>query len=210
MKIGVIGTGNVGQVLGTRWAQQGHQVVFGSRDPQSDKIRTLTQIAGTNARVATAPEVAAVSDVVVLATPWNGAQQIVQSLGNLSGKIVVDCTNPLEPNLRGLAIGHTSSAGELVAGWAPGARVVKAFNTTGAKNMTDPKYGTYATVMLICGDDTQAKATVVSLAQELGFDALDAGPLTISRLLEPMAMLWIHLAYVQKLGPDFAFALMRK
>jgi len=97
-------------------------VIFGSRDPQSDKIRELLATAGANARAATATEAAAASEVIILAMSWTGAQQVIQSLGNLAGKIVVDCTNPLEPNLRGLSVGHSSSAGELVAGWAQGAR----------------------------------------------------------------------------------------
>lgn len=172
MKIGVIGTGNVGKVLGARWAKNGHQVIFGSRDPQSEKIRELLTTLGANARAGSAREAAAASEVVVLATPWAGSQQIVELLGDLTGKIVVDCTNPLEPNLRGLSVGHSSSAGELVAGWATGARVVKAFNTTGAKNIADPQYGGHAAVMFICGDDAEAKTTAVGLAQELGFDAI--------------------------------------
>lgn len=210
MKIGVIGTGNVGKVLGTRWAKSGHQVIFGSRDPQSERIHELLQAAGANARATSAPEAATASEVIVLATPWTGTQQVVQLLGNLSGKIVVDCTNPLEPNLRGLSLGHTASAGELVASWAQGAHVVKAFNMTGAKNMSDPKYGAQSAAMFICGDDAEAKAKVIGLAKELDFDVIDAGPLTVSRYLEPLAMLWIHLAYVQGMGSDFAFAVLRK
>ena len=123
---------------------------------------------------------------------------------------MIDCTNPLKPDLSGLAIGHTTSAAEQVAVWAPGARVVKAFNTTGAENMSNPQFGSERASMLICGDDPDAKAAVVGLAADAGFDVVDAGRLASARLLEPLAMLWIHLAYAQGLGTGFAFKLLRR
>ena len=99
---------------------------------------------------------------------------------------------------------------ELVAQGAAGARVVKAFNSTGAGNMADPAYGDMAATMFICGDNSQARATVSGLAAELGFDVVDAGPLMAARYLEPLAMLWVHLAYSQAMGPDIAFKLLKR
>jgi predicted dinucleotide-binding enzyme len=109
-----------------------------------------------------------------------------------------------------LAIGHNDSAGETVARLAPGARVVKAFNITGANNMADSRYSAGKLVMLVAGDDAQAKATTMALAADLGFEAVDVGPLAMSRHLEPMAMVWIKLAIVQNLGRNFGFALLRR
>lgn len=210
MKITVIGTGNVGSVLGTRWAQNGHEVVFGTRDPKSAKIEGLLAKAGSNAQAKATGEAITGADVVVLATPWEATEQVIGALGSLAGKIVIDATNPLKPGLQGLEVGHTTSAGEKVAQWASGARVVKAFNMTGASNMADPTYGAQQADMFICGDDAEAKAVVAGLAEELGFEVVDNGSLTSARYLEPLAMLWIHLAYMQGLGPNFAIKLLRR
>jgi len=206
----VIGTGNVGGALGRRWAQAGHQVVFGTRDATSNKVLALLVEAGENARASTPPEAVEGAEVVVLATPWEVTETILGSLGDLSGTILIDCTNPLRAGLAGLTVGGETSGGEQVAAWAPGARVVKAFNTTGSRNMADPDYGVGRIVMPIAGDDEEAKASVMGLAEELGFEPVDVGPLTQARYLEPMALLWITLAYVQGLGPNFGFALLRR
>ncbi|MFQ5349017.1 MAG: NADPH-dependent F420 reductase [Thermoanaerobaculia bacterium] len=211
MDLAIIGTGNVGAALGGRWAASGrHQVTFGTREPGSEKIRALIDRTGGEARAASAPAAAAGAQVVVLATPWSATEEIIGSLGDLSGKIVVDCTNPLTPDLSGLAVGPETSGGELVARWATGARVVKAFNTTGSGNMSDSGYGSERLAMLLCGDDAEAKTAVAGLAEELGFEAVDAGPLGRSRQLEQLAVLWIALAYQQDLGMDFGFALLRR
>lgn len=209
MKIAIIGTGNVGGTLGRRWAEAGHHVIFGTRTPDSDKIKVLLAAAGSNARAAMTDEAVAEAEVVVLATPWNAVESLVASLGDLSGKILVDCTNPIAPGLQ-LALGTTTSGAEQVAAWTTGARVVKAFNTTGAENMADPIYDGQATVMLICGDDSQAKTVVGQLAEALGFEAVDVGPLSAARHLEPFALVWIRLAMVQGLGRDIAFRLVRR
>jgi predicted dinucleotide-binding enzyme len=97
-----------------------------------------------------------------------------------------------------------------VAEWAPGARVVKAFNTTGAGNIENPRYGAQTVTMFVCGDDPAAKAAVMSLAQDIGFEPVDTGPLTMARYLEPPAMLWVSLAYVRGMGPNFALKLLTR
>ena len=208
MRIAVIGTGNVGSVLGSGWAAAGHQVTFGSRSPHSDRSRELAERTGA----AAASPAAAVdtAEVVVLATPWQATRDTVLSLGALAGKIVVDCTNPLRPDLSGLATGDGPSGGEQVAAWAEGARVVKAFNTTGSDNMADPDYAGQPLAMFIAGDDDEAKQRVGELAGELGFDAVDAGPLANSGLLESLAMLWIRMAYELGMGSRFGLALLRR
>ncbi len=209
MKIAVIGTGNVGAALGRRWSAAGHDVVFGARDPSSKKVLKLLE--GTQgARADLAAAAAAEAEIVVLATPWAVSEDVVRGLGDLDDRILVDCTNPVQPDLTGLTVGHSVSAGEMIASWAGRAKVVKAFNNTGAGNMEDPTYPAGAATVFVCGDDPQANRVVARLAEELGFDAVDAGGLRMARLLEPLAMLWINLAYAQGMGPDIAFRLMKR
>lgn len=209
MKIAIIGAGNVGGTLGTAWAAKGHDVVFGVRDPREAKVQELLRATGGKARAASVREAAAAAELVLLATPWGAAQDALRAAGDLKGKILVDATNPLKPDFSGLALGHTTSAGEEVARWAPGARVVKAFNTIGAQHMTDPRIAGQRPSMFVCGDDPAAKQTVAGLAEALGFEPVDAGPLTQARLLEPLAMLWISLAYAHGLGTNIGFRLLR-
>jgi hypothetical protein len=208
MNIAVIGTGNVGGTLGRRWAELGHQVIFGSRDPHSQKVKALLA-ASPQARAATAGDAAAQAEVVALATPWPGLEQIVTGLGDLRGKVVIDCTNPIAPGFQ-LAVGVTTSGAEQVAGWATGARVVKAFNTTGWENMADPLYDGEPITMFICGDDAQAKAVVTELAEALGFEVADVGDLTTARFVEPLAMVWITLAIVRGQGRNLAFKIVKR
>jgi 8-hydroxy-5-deazaflavin:NADPH oxidoreductase len=214
MKIGVLGAGNVGGTLGSGWARKGHQVTFGVTDPGADKVKSLLASAGTNAHAASLSEAAATSEVVALAVPWEAAQEVVQKAGKLSGKILIDATNPLimspQGLSQGLVLGHSTSAGEQVARWATGARVVKAFNTTGAGNMANSDYAGQKLTMFLCGDDGQSKGVVAKLSQELGFEPLDCGPLRSARLLEPVAMLWIHLALGQGMGTNFGFTVLKR
>jgi 8-hydroxy-5-deazaflavin:NADPH oxidoreductase len=213
MKIGIIGAGNVGGTLGRRWTAAGHQVKFGVRNPRDEKVTAVLKQCGGNASAGAISELAGYADVVVLTTPWEGAKNAIETAGNLSGKILVDCTNPVPIGadlMRGLTIGHTTSAGEQVAAWAKGAKVVKAFNTTGAGNMAQSQFGTDRAVMFVAGDDLEAKKKVIQLSNDLGFETIDAGPLSQARLLEPVAMLWISLAYASGLGPNFAFKLIRR
>lgn len=211
MKIAIIGSGNVGKALAKRWAANGHQVIFGSRDPKSEKMQGVLQEIGANVHAGPVHMATVNADVIVLATPWGEATETaIRDAGDLSGKIVVDATNPLNPGLQGLALGYNTSAGEQVAAWAANARVVKAFNTTGAGNMLDPNYGGQAATLFICGDADEAKKVVAGLASEIGFDVVDVGALSMARELEPLAMLWIRLAYVQGLGPNIAFKLLKR
>jgi len=210
MNIGIIGSGNVGGALGARWAQAGHQVLFASRTPQSEDMQRLVAQAGPNSRAALAGEVVAASDILLLATPWEATRNIVQNLGSLHGKTLIDATNPLLPGLAGIEFGTTTSGGEQVAAWAPGARVVKAFNTVGNNIMADATFAAARPTLFYCGDQAEAKQQIHQLAEQLGFEPMDAGPLAQARLLEPLALLWISLALVQGLGRDIAFQLMRR
>jgi NADPH-dependent F420 reductase len=207
MNIGILGTGNVGGALGERWAKLGHHVFFGSRDPE--KLADLVKRAGPSARAVSVSEAVESAEVVVIALPWGATKSVVESI-HVSGKILLDCTNPLLPDLSGLELGTTTSAAEKVAEWARGAKVVKIFNTTGANNMANPVYAGQGASMFYCGDDAAAKDVARKLASELGFDPVDSGPLTNARFLEPMAALWIWLAYPGGQGREIALQLIKR
>ncbi len=199
MRIAVIGAGNVGRTLGTGWQKKGHSVRYGVRNPEPG-----------NAEQATVAEAATSAEVVVLSTPWEAVKDAVVACGDLTGKVLVDCTNPLLPGLAGIAIGTDTSGAEFVASLAPGARVVKAFNTIGFNIMANPHFGERSATLFYCGDDAAAKQAVHTLASDLGFSATDAGPLQQARLLEPFALLWITLALKHGHGREIAFDLMHR
>jgi 8-hydroxy-5-deazaflavin:NADPH oxidoreductase len=208
--IAVLGAGNVGARLAELWAGVGHKVVFGLPNPQSEKSRTALSKLGGKVHAATNQEAARSADIITLCVPWPQAQNAIESCGNLGGKIVVDCVNPLWPDLKGLTLGTTTSAGEKVAEWAKGAHVVKAFNTIGAVNFGHARFGDLRADGFYCGDDTPAKNTVKELIEDAGLDPVDVGPLRNARQLEALAMLWIDLAVNQRQGPNHAFKLLRR
>jgi predicted dinucleotide-binding enzyme len=203
MRIGIIGAGNVGRALGRAWLAGGHDVRWGVPQPSDPKYADLG-----GERLGPSAAAAQTAEAIVLATPWPATETAVRGLGNVAGKVLIDCTNPLAPSAEGLtlALGHTVSGGELVARWAAGAAVFKTLNQTGAENMARAREFKERPVMFVAGDDERRKPIVLGLVAELGFDAVDAGPLRIARLLEPMAMLWIDQALMRGAGADFAFA----
>ena len=209
MKIAVIGAGNVGSALGRAWAKAGHAIVFGARDVNKPELKRLCAEIGATA----APSAAAArqGDVVVLALPWQGAESAVKALGNLAGKTVIDTMNPLAmvDGAMGLERGFTTSGGETVAAWLPGAKVVKAFNQVGANMMTEGHRFAQPPVMFLAGDDEAAKTIVAKLVADAGYEPLDAGALRQSRLLEPLAMVWINQSLLRGLGRDWAFGALR-
>jgi predicted dinucleotide-binding enzyme len=206
MKIVIVGAGNVGTALGGGWQRAGHKVTFAVRNPSK---RENSELRDSGLSVVPLAGAAAGADVVALTVPWPAVEPALKTVGPLNGKIVLDATNPLTSDFA-LAVGHNDSAGETVARLAAGAHVVKAFNTTGFNNMADSRYPGGKLMMLVAGDDANAKKAVLTLASDLGFEGVDAGPLTMSRYLEPMAMVWIKLAITQKMGRDFGFALLRR
>jgi predicted dinucleotide-binding enzyme len=205
MKIGIIGAGNIGGTLGRRWAAQGHQLMFGVRDPHSQKIQDLLASIEGQVEAGSIPAAAAFGDLILLAVPGSAALDIISQAGDLSGKILVDANNRI-----GAAIEPGRSLAEELARQAPGARLVKAFNTTGYENMLDPQFGPLQADMFICGDDPAAKAVVAQLAEGLGFHIVDTGPLSSAALLEALAGLWVHLAYRQGLGRNITFKLLTR
>jgi len=201
MNIAILGAGNVGATLGKRFAEQGHAVSFGVPNPQKYASGELSGTVGTVA------EAAQTADIVLLAVPYNAVESALRECGDLRGKILIDATNPLAMTERGLALtaGFTTSGVEKIAALAPNAKLVKCFNQTGFGNMATPKQS----VMFVCGNDAAANETVRQLAAAIGFDAVSIGTLDKARLLEPLAMLWIHLSFTTELGRDFAFRIQR-
>jgi 8-hydroxy-5-deazaflavin:NADPH oxidoreductase len=209
MKIAVIGAGSVGGTLGRRWAGLGHAVCFGVRDMGDAAAKALVAQIKGEARLASVRDAAKEADVVVLATPYAANAAALAAAGDLAGKILIDVTNPLTADLA-LAVGFDTSGAEEVAKRAPGARVYKAMNQVGFEVMADPAFAAGKPVMFVAGDEAEGKKIVLDLVSALGFEAIDAGELTIARLLEPYAMLWIHLMARRKLGRSFAFGLLRR
>jgi len=207
MSLAMIGAGNVGAALGRAWLQAGEDVLFGVPEPSDPKYRALPQD-----RMRRPAEAARDAEVIVLATPWPATEAAVKGLGDLSGKMIIDCTNPLGSGSDGLelVLGHYISGGERVASWAPGVSVFKSFNQTGAENMAAASQFPVRPVMFVAGDDEARKPAVLALIAKIGFDAIDAGPLRNARLLEPLGMLWIDQALKRGHGTNFAFAVTRR
>jgi predicted dinucleotide-binding enzyme len=204
----MIGTGNIGFSLGPLLVKHGYEVKFGSRDP--DRVRSEVSKFGPGASVGTAREAAQFGDAVFIAVPWPAVPETLKACGPLSGKILIDCTNPLTPDM-GLAVGCTTSAAEEAAKLCPEASVVKAFNTifAGIYRSGDLGSGEHRLSMLLCGDDPTARKTVAGIMESIGLIPVDAGPLSAARLIEPLAVLLIRLAFVQGMGGDIAWKLVK-
>jgi hypothetical protein len=206
--IAILGAGNVGMALARAFVARGESIVFGVPDP--DKYRNAVAALGPAASIGSTGAAVAASDLVIVATPYPAALSVAGSVPDWANRILVDATNPLAPGLSGLSVGTTTSGAEEIAKAARGARVVKAFNTTGAENMADSRYAGGAVFMPVCGDDTEARNRVITLATSIGFDAVDCGDLKVARYLEPFAMTWIHMAIRLGHGRSFAFARLRR
>jgi predicted dinucleotide-binding enzyme len=209
MNIAIVGSGKMGSGLGGIWAKKGHHVIFSySRNPE--KIEALAR-AHTGAAAATPAKAVQQSDVVLLSVRWSSIDDALKACGTLDGKIVIDCTNPITPDLE-LAVGLTSSAAEEIAKSAPGARVVKAFNTAFAElyHSESRLFGSRMITMFYCGDDDEAKKSAAKLITETGFSPIDCGPLRCARYLEPVAVLMIQLGRGMGLGTNTALTLERR
>lgn len=208
MDISILGVGNVGSALARRLAAAGHHIHLGVRESSIAKYEALAKTIG--ATLGSPREAARKNEVLLVATPWPETQRVLQSLGDLSGKILIDATNPIARDFSGLEVGQTTSGAELVASWAKGARVVKCFNQTGYEGMENPQFGNAKAVQFVAGDDAEACETVLRLCRDVGFDAVHAGGLTMARQLEQFAWLWIHLAIKRNLGRAWAFTVSKR
>lgn len=199
MKIAIIGAGNVGGGLGAGLAEAGHEIVYGVRDPESEKTREA--LASTPRALAQVPgEAAAGADVIVFALRWDAAAAIVRELPDLDGRVVIDAMNRLSGD-------SPRSTAQDLADLLHGARVVKAFNTVGFENFTTARTRHEKAVMFIAGDHPEANAVAASLATDLGFQPEDVGPLANAKALEEMVRIWLALA--QRYGRQLGWALSR-
>lgn len=203
MKIGVIGTGNVGKALAKGFSKGGHEIKLGSRHPSKTDVPKSCVIDEPRAVVKW-------SELTALAVPHSSTKDAIMSIGpeTFAGKIVLDVTNALGPGME-LAIGCTTSAAEEIAQMLPKARVVKAFNTVFAPNQSTGSIGGQQLTLFVAGDDLTAKQAVMKLGEEIGFESVDAGPLKAARYLEPMGVEMIKLGLVQKMGTSIGYKLVR-
>lgn len=199
MQIAVIGTGNMGTGLASILAKAKHDVVIGSRDMA--KAATLASQIGYGVTGGDIEAAAKMADIIILATPFPFAAQTLKAAGDLSKKIIIDISNPITPDFQGLTVGLTTSAAEEIQKLAPQAKVVKAFNTIFAQLLPNEAREDKTLQVFIAADDAEAKTEVSALVKSLGFDAVDAGPLSNSRFIEPIGEMNIHFGYFLGWGP---------
>lgn len=207
MKIGVIGTGNMGSGLAKAFAAAGHDVFVGSRDPQKGK-EVGSQVGASGGSY---QEASAHGDAVLFAVPWWGVDDVLASAGDLSGKILIDCTNPYTDDsyTKVVELPGSSAAQEIAK--KTGARVVKAWNHTFAQLVhAGPDFGGTPASVFICGDDEEAKQAVSGLAKDIGYEPVDSGPLTSARWVEGLAGIMVTRAYGLGTGTDQALKLITR
>jgi 8-hydroxy-5-deazaflavin:NADPH oxidoreductase len=213
-KIGILGSGDVAQRLGSGFVATGHEVRLGSREPNSEKLGAWKSSQGPNASTGTFEEAARFGEIVVLATLWSGTENALRLAGSaqLDGKVVIDVTNPLvfsSNAMPGLALGHTDSGGEQVQRWLPSSHVVKAFNMTGNIHMFRPQFPGGPPEMFYCGNDAGAKKVVGGILDSFGWRSVDIGGIEGARLLEPLCLLWV--AYMFQSGsPNHTLTMLHR
>ena len=211
MRIGILGSGLMGGKLGTIFARAGHAVVF-SYARSEQKLKHLAAEAKGTARAGTPSEAAHEADALLLAVHWSRVDDVLKQAGDVSGKVIVSCSLPMNAEDTGLVIAHTSSGAEALAQRVPKARVVSAFNTVPSEVL----FGVFAArrrasrpSLVYCGDNASSKQTVAELIRDVGFEPVDAGPLLIARYTEPFALLVAQLAYEGDEGPELAYRFER-
>jgi 8-hydroxy-5-deazaflavin:NADPH oxidoreductase len=211
MRVGILGSGLMGAKLGTIFARSGHEVVF-SYARSLEKLKTLAREAGNNARAGTPAEAAKDADALLLAVHWSRIDDVLKQAGDLSGKVIVTCSLPMDEANTKLIIANTSSGAEELAGKVPRAHVVSAFNTVPSEvlfGVFESRRKKTRPSLLYCGDDGKAKKVAVELIHEVGFDPVDCGPLQIARYTEPFALLVAQLAYEGEGAPELAYRFER-
>jgi 8-hydroxy-5-deazaflavin:NADPH oxidoreductase len=207
MKVGILGSGLMGAKLGTILARAGYEVVF-SYARSKQKLKRLARDAGGNARAGTPAEAVRDADAVLLAVHWLRFDDVLQQAGDLSGKVIVTCSLPMNARNTDLVVAHTASGAEELAKRLPKARVVSAFNTVPSEvlfGVFEARRKAARPSLVYCGDNPRGKQVAAELIRDVGFDPVDAGPLRIARYTEPFALLMAQLAYEDAGGPELAY-----
>ena len=207
MRVGILGSGLMGGKLGTLFARAGHEVVF-SYARSEQKLKRLAREAGEQARAGTPADAARESDVLLLAVHWSRVDDVLKQAGNLSGKVLISCSLPMNANDTDLVLAHTSSGAEALAKKVRGAHFASAFGTVPSEvlfGVFDGRRRAKRPTLVYCGDDRRAKGVAAQLIRDVGFDPLDVGPLRIARYTEPFTLLIAQLAYEGDRGPEVAY-----
>jgi predicted dinucleotide-binding enzyme len=209
MRIGILGSGLMGGKLGTLFARAGHDVVFSySRKPE--KLKRLAREAGPKARAGTPREAAENADALLLAVHWSRVNDVLKQAGNLSGKVIVSCSLPMNADDTKLAVARSSSGAEELAKKVRKAHVVAAFGTVPSEvffDVFESRRNKHRPSLLYYGNHRGAKRVAARLIRDVGFEPVDAGPLRLARYAEPFTMLMAQLAYEGKRGPRLAYRL---
>jgi 8-hydroxy-5-deazaflavin:NADPH oxidoreductase len=211
MRIGILGSGLMGGKLGTIFASAGHDVVF-SYARTEQKLKRLAREAKGRARAGTPAEAAQDAAAILLAVHWSRMDDVLNQAGDLSGKVIVSCSLPMNADDSGLVLAHTSSGSEELAKRIPKARIVSAFNTVPSEVLFlvyEGRRRARRPSLVYCGDDRRSKELAAGLIHDVGFDPVDAGPLRIARYTEPFALLVAQLAYEGRGGPELAYRFER-
>jgi predicted dinucleotide-binding enzyme len=211
MRIGILGSGLMGGKLGTLFTRAGHEVVF-SYARSRKKLEGLARDAGGKARAGTPEEAAREADAVLLAVHWSRVDDVLQQAGDLSGKVLVSCSLPMNAEDTELVVAHTSSGAEVLAQKAGRAHLVAAFGTVPSEvlfGVFEARRRRHRPSLMYCGDREDAKDVAAGLIRDVGFDPVDAGPLRIARYMEPFSLLIAQLAYEGDEGPELAYRFER-
>ena len=211
MRVGILGSGLMGGKLGTIWARAGHEVVF-SYARSEQKLAKLAREAKGKARAGTPGEAAREADALFLAVHWSRVDDVLKQAGDVSGKVIVSCSLPMNADDTDLMIAHTSSGAEALAKKIPKARVVSAFGTVPSEvlfGVFEVRRKATRPSLVYCGDDASSKKIAAQLIRDVGFDPVDAGPLRVARYTGPFALLVAQLAYESDGGPELAYRFER-
>ena len=203
MQITILGTGNIGGGLGQALAPKGHQIVYGVRDPQSEKTKAALSAIGPTATATSIPEAVKASSLIFLTVPWKAAPEVLQEAGDLTGKTLVECTNRM-----GVPIQAGQSTLEEIARLVPGAHVLKSFNMVSAEIFHQPQFGSTKASMFYCGDEAGDKASLKQLGEEIGYEMYDLGGLDKGSLMDALFQTWWALSSGEKLGRRLAFKML--
>lgn len=214
MQIGIIGSGEVAQSLGSGLIAAGHEIMLGTRDEQKKEIQGWLKKHGKHASLGNTTQAAHYGEMAILAVAWHAAEDVLSLVRpELAGKIVIDVTNPLRFNDDSppeLTVGHAISGGEIVQQSLPDSHVIKTLNVINHAHMTQPNYETGQPTMFMCGDNQSAKTHTIQLLEALGWqDIVDIGGIEKSRLLEPLSLLWVEYGVARNTW-DHAFSVLQK